>query len=97
MMGAPGAQSPLQRRVFRGIAADDEASRMLFRVLNREVRPSQLFTPQRVIRGAAGVLRAEPRQIGPTLKEIVISLAQNIRQTRQRSTPPPGMTAAAWQ
>jgi 2-polyprenyl-6-methoxyphenol hydroxylase-like FAD-dependent oxidoreductase len=97
MMGASGAQSPLQRSVFRGIAADDEASRMLFRVLNREVRPSQLFTPQRVIRGAAGVLRAEPRQIGPTLKEIVISVAQNIRQTRQGSTPPPGMTAAAWQ
>jgi hypothetical protein len=62
MMGAPGVQSPRQRSVFRGIAADDEASHMLFRVLNREVRPSPLFTPERVIRGASGAFRAEPRQ-----------------------------------
>lgn len=97
MMGAPGAQSPLKRSVFRGIAADDEASRMLFRVLNREVRPSQLLTPQRAIRGAASALRDEPRQFRATLKEVAISVAQTARRIRRGSTPPPGMTAAAWQ
>lgn len=96
LMGSPGAQSPLQRSIFRGIAADQEASRTLFRVLNRDVRPSQLFTPGRALRGAAGALRREPRQAKSIAEEVARSVAEMIAQARSGRTPPPGMPAAVW-
>jgi hypothetical protein len=96
LMGSPGAQSPLQRSIFRSIAADEEASRMLFRVLNRDRRPSQLFTPGRALRGAAGALRREPRQAKSIVEEMARSVAQVVEQARSGRTPPPGMAAASW-
>jgi hypothetical protein len=95
-MGSPGAQSPLQRSIFRGIAADQEASRTLFRVLNRDVRPSQLFTPGRAVRGATSALRREPRQAKSIAEEVARSVAEMIAQARLGRTPPPGMPAAVW-
>jgi 2-polyprenyl-6-methoxyphenol hydroxylase-like FAD-dependent oxidoreductase len=96
LMGSPGAQSPLQRSIFRGIAADEESSRMLFRVLNRDVRPSRLFTPRRALRGAADALRREPRQARSIAEEMARSVAQTVAQVRSGRTPPPGLPAASW-
>lgn len=89
--GAPGATSPLITRVLRDIAADPDATRMFLHVLNHGVRPSQLFTPARLARAAAGVFRDQPSQIVPTVKEIVSAGRRNARQGRQKRQRPPGM------
>ncbi|MGH3557997.1 MAG: NAD(P)/FAD-dependent oxidoreductase [Mycobacterium sp.] len=95
-MGAPGVASPLITRLLRDIGADPEATRTLLRVMNQEVRPSQLFTRARLARTAARALRDEPSQIVATVKEIVSAGKRNARQGRQRQLRPPGMSDMAW-
>lgn len=96
-VGAPGAISPLIKSVLRDIAADPVATRALFRVMNHDVRPSQLFAPARLARAAFGAFRDEPSQIVATVKEIVGAGKQNARQGRQRRIQPPGMSDTAWE
>jgi menaquinone-9 beta-reductase len=83
-MGAPGAASPLMKRLMRGLAVDPNATLMFFGVLNHEVRPSQLFTTPRAVRAAARALLDRPDQLIATLKEIVSLGKQNARRARQR-------------
>jgi menaquinone-9 beta-reductase len=69
---------------MRDLTADPTAAQMLLRVLNRELRPSQLFTTPKVARAAARVLRDRPDRPLATLKEIVSAARQNARRARQR-------------
>ncbi|MGH3968220.1 MAG: NAD(P)/FAD-dependent oxidoreductase, partial [Mycobacterium sp.] len=94
VMGKPGASSPLTTRLLRDISADAHATRSFLRVLNHELRPSQLFTPAMLARGTARALRDQPRHIVATLKEVVASGKQNMRQARQKRMRPPGMPTA---
>jgi 2-polyprenyl-6-methoxyphenol hydroxylase-like FAD-dependent oxidoreductase len=96
-MGAPGVSSPLNTRMLRDIAVEPEAIRMFLRVLNHEIRPSELMTTPRLLRTAARALLDKPGQIGTTLIEIVTAARLNARRARQRQVLPPGVTSAAWQ
>ncbi|UQX11447.1 hypothetical protein [Candidatus Mycobacterium methanotrophicum] len=78
--------------MMHDIARHPDATQMLIRVLNHEVRPSQLFTTPRAIRAAARALHAEPRRIVATVKEIVTAASQEVKHARQRRLMPPGMT-----
>jgi len=83
-IGAPGVSSPLTTRLLRDIAVDPEATQMFFRVLNHEIRPSQLFTPPRAARAVARALRDRPGQLVATLKEFLSLGRENTRRARQR-------------
>jgi flavin-dependent dehydrogenase len=86
-MGAPGLASPLITRVLRDISVDAEATRTLLRVLNHEVRPSQLFTTPRLARAAARALRDRPDRMVATLKEIATAARDQVRRARRRRNP----------
>jgi menaquinone-9 beta-reductase len=47
LMGQPGASSALTTRLLRDVSVDADATRSLLRVLNHELRPSELFTNTR--------------------------------------------------
>jgi flavin-dependent dehydrogenase len=91
-MGEPGVPSPLNARLLRDIAVDPEATRTFFRVLNHEIRPSELLTTPRLARTAVRALRDRPDQMVATLKEIIIAGRRNARRARRRRVSPPGMT-----
>ncbi|BBZ10789.1 NAD(P)/FAD-dependent oxidoreductase [Mycobacterium branderi] len=91
--GAPGAVSPLIRRMLRDIAANPDATQALLGILNHDVRPSQVFTPARLARAAARTFLDEPRRIVATVNE-VIGAAKRGRQRRLRA---PGMADMAGQ
>jgi 2-polyprenyl-6-methoxyphenol hydroxylase-like FAD-dependent oxidoreductase len=93
----PGVSSPFTTRLMRDIAHDPDATQRLIRVLNHEVRPSQLFTTSRAVRAAARAFRDKPSHIVSTVKEIVTAARDDTRRARQRRAMPPGMTSEAWQ
>jgi menaquinone-9 beta-reductase len=86
--GAPGAATPLTTRLMRDVAADPDATQRFFGVLNRDVRPSQLFTTPMVARAAARALRDRPDRMIATFKEIVHAGWQTARRSRQRPINP---------
>lgn len=96
-MGAPGVSSPFTTHLMRDIARDPDATQLFTRVLNHDVRPSQLLTTSRAARAAARALRDQPSHIIETLKEIFTAAKEDARRARQRRVIPPGMTSEAWQ
>ena len=52
-MGAPGVSPPLNPHLLLDIARDPDTTQLLFRVINHEVRPSQLITTSRAARAAS--------------------------------------------
>ena len=95
LMGRPGAASPLTNRLLREVSTDTEAVRSFLRVLNHDLRPSQLFTPALLARATARTVRDEPGRIVATLKEALASTKENVRQARHKRRRPPGMTKTA--
>jgi menaquinone-9 beta-reductase len=93
-MGAPGVSSPLNTHLFRDMADDPEAIRMLLRVLNREASPSEFLTTSRLTRIAARALRDRPDRAVATITETARTARRNARRARQRRGAPPGMTSA---
>jgi 2-polyprenyl-6-methoxyphenol hydroxylase-like FAD-dependent oxidoreductase len=96
-MGAPGFASRLTRGLLKNVADDAAARLSLFKVLNHEIRPSQLMTPSRALRATARALRDEPRHFASTLGEFVSTAGQARRQARHARVRPPGMLQPAWQ
>src|SRR5947209_16121222 len=86
--GTPGPSTPLNTRLMKEVAADPKATQMLLRMLNHEVRPSQLFTTRLVARAAARALRDRPDRLTATLKEIVSAGRRNARRSRQGRVAP---------
>ena len=82
-MGSAGRMRPLADQALRDIAADEESTRLFLRMLNHEVRPSQLFTAPRIAKAAAGVARRRPRQIPEMLMEGMYELRKGIRRASQ--------------
>jgi hypothetical protein len=83
-LGAAGASPPLATQLIRDISGDVEATEKLMRVLNHDVRPSQLFRPRRLGRAAARVARDRPDQIPAMMKEVASALRNQVRRSRQR-------------
>jgi 2-polyprenyl-6-methoxyphenol hydroxylase-like FAD-dependent oxidoreductase len=72
-MGASGPTPPVRREAQRRIAADPELSTAMVRVLNHELRPSEVFTPAfaltttaRALRRGRGHRQAIAREVGTT-------------------------------
>src|SRR5271166_476940 len=63
LMGQPGASSALTTRLLRDVSVDADATRSLLRVLNHDLRPSELFTPPMLARATARAIRDEPSHI----------------------------------
>jgi menaquinone-9 beta-reductase len=87
-MGAPGAATPLVTRFMKNLTKDPESTMALIQVLNREIRPSRLFTRSRALRAAAHLLVERPGHLVPTLKEIAGQARLNVRRARQRRAVP---------
>lgn len=96
LMGQPGASSPLITNLLRGISVDADATRSFLRVIDHDLLPSQLFTPAVLARATARAIRDKPNHVVATLKEVLVSGRQNIRQARQQRVKPPGMSNTAW-
>lgn len=87
-MGTPRPPSPLITQMMRDIAGDASATVQLLQVLNRELRPKQLFTPRRLLAASARAARAQPRLI-PALAHDAATLAgQELRRARQARHAP---------
>jgi menaquinone-9 beta-reductase len=78
-MGA-GASPILATQIMRDIATDEEATEKLLRVLNHDIRPSQLFTPRRIATAVARAARARPDQIPVLMKEVALELRNQVRR-----------------
>jgi flavin-dependent dehydrogenase len=83
-LGAAGRSGPLHVQTIRDIAGDDDATEKLLRVLNHDIRPSELFTARRIGTAASRVLRNQPRQLPPMLKEATLGLRNELRRVRAR-------------
>lgn len=86
-LGAAGASPPLTTQIIRDLAGDSEATENLMRVLNHDIRPSQLFRPGRLGKAAARVARHRPAQIPEMVKEVASALRNQVRRSRQRRNP----------
>lgn len=83
-MGVPGASTPLVTRFLRDIAADPAGTQQLLGVLNHDLRPSQLLTPGRLMKAAAGALRDRPELRRATLREIGSAVKGEVSRRRAR-------------
>lgn len=87
-MGAVGRPSPLADQFICDIAQDEEATDLLLRVLNHEVRPAQLFTPRRLGRAAVRAIHNRPSQLGAMMKEAAAEMRNESRRFVQRYQSP---------
>lgn len=76
-MGTPGVSSPLITQLLRDISGDEHATVQLLRVLNRDLRPSQLFTPRRVL---AAIARTRPGRLPAVVREAAAAAGQDRRR-----------------
>jgi 2-polyprenyl-6-methoxyphenol hydroxylase-like FAD-dependent oxidoreductase len=89
-LGAAGPSGPLHVQIIRDIAGDHEATENLLRVLNHDLRPSQLFRPGRLGKAAARAARDRPDQIPVMMKEVAVALRDQVRRSiRHAPAPPP--------
>lgn len=96
VVGQPGASSPLTTSLLRAISANPDATRSFLRVINHDLRPSQLFTSATAARATVRAIRDEPAHIVATLKEAFATGKQNIRESRRKRAKPPGMSDTVW-
>jgi hypothetical protein len=95
-MGAAGESRLLNTQIIRDIARDDEATEKLLRVLNHDIRPSELFTPRRVGKALARAARRRPDQIPLLIKQVALELRREVRRSRQRRLPLASADPASW-
>jgi menaquinone-9 beta-reductase len=93
-MGAAGPTPPLRHEAERRIAADPELTTTMVRVLNHELRPSELFTPAfslttvaQALRHGRGHRRAIVLEAGTT----VVEELRRWRMTRRTGSPSPSL------
>jgi len=86
-MGAASSSRLLAAQFMRDVAGDDEAAESLLRVLNHDIRPSQLFTPRRLGRAAARAARDQPSQIPAMAREAAVEIRNEVGRARRRRHP----------
>ncbi|HEY2478035.1 MAG TPA: NAD(P)/FAD-dependent oxidoreductase [Solirubrobacterales bacterium] len=84
-MGAAGPTSPLRREGQRQIAADPQMTAAMVRILNHELRPSELFTPSFALTVGARSLRHGRGHRKAITKEMAEIAADELR--RRRAAP----------
>ena len=98
-MGAAGPTPPLRREAQRRIAADPELNTAFVRILNRDLLPSQAFTPAFSLATMARALRHGRGRRREVLREAGSTVADQVRRRRAaRQVPPaarPGVTMAS--
>lgn len=87
-MGTHGTLSPLITQMLRDIAGDAPATVEFLQVLNHDLRPSQLFTPRRLLAATARAARAQPRRIHALAHDAAILAGQGLRHAHQRRRAP---------
>lgn len=85
-MGAAGLTPPLRREAQRLIAADPELTTAMVRVLNHELRPSELFTPAFAARAVAQALRHSRGDRREIMQEAKMTAVEELRRRRRRRT-----------
>lgn len=85
-LGSAGASTPIETRALRNVSKRPDGARELLKVFDHQIAPSELFTRRRLIVASLQALIDRPRQIGPTLREMVTAAKEDIR--RERARPP---------
>ena len=93
-LGAPGATPPVQHEMLRRIAADPLLSMQLFRALDHDLPPGELFTPALLLRAAASRLRHGRGQRRLVVREVSGLLRNTVARERLRRQELPSTGAA---
>jgi flavin-dependent dehydrogenase len=89
-LGSAGGSTPLETRVLRNVSKHPDGARDLLKVFDHQIPPVELFTTPRLARAALRALVDRPAKIGPTLREIGVTVKEQRRRDRVRppSTEP---------
>src|SRR5438128_2705669 len=93
-LGAAGRPGPLHVQVIRDLASDDNAAEKMLRVLNHELRPSELFTPRRLGRALARTIRQRPGEIPELASELRSAIRSELGRRRARRSRRAGFSVA---
>jgi 2-polyprenyl-6-methoxyphenol hydroxylase-like FAD-dependent oxidoreductase len=85
-LGAAGLPGPLHVQVIRDLAGERAATEKMLRVLNHELRPSELFTPRRLGTALARAIRQRPREIPELASELTSAIRSELGRRRARSS-----------
>ena len=95
-LGAAGRPGPLHVQVISDLAGEPNATEKMLRVLNHELRPSELFTPRLLGRALARTLRQRPGEIPELASELTRAIRSELGRRRARRSPlrrPPSASA----
>jgi menaquinone-9 beta-reductase len=81
-MGAAGPTPPVRREAQRRIAAEPELTAAMVRLLNRDLRPSEVFTPAFSVAVGAQALRHGRGHRGAIARELLETAAGELRRWR---------------
>ena len=85
----PATSPLLGAEILRELAADPVGAEKLLRVLNHDLRPSQLFTPRRVVKAVGRTMRDRPSEVPAVGRELASEarkqVAHAIASVRSRS------------
>ena len=84
-LGGPGQTTPLRRHVQQLLASEPERTEQLLRVLNHEMSPSALATPNLLLRALVNAFRDRPRDGVRLLAEARKLVWEELR--RRRASP----------
>jgi len=84
-LGAAGLPGPLHVQVIRDLAGEPAATEQMLRLLNHELRPSELFTPRRLGRALARTVHRRPREIPELASELARGIGGELGRRRARA------------
>jgi flavin-dependent dehydrogenase len=88
-LGAAGVSPPVVNQVLRDLAETPESTELLFKVLNRDLPPSAVFSNRRIAGAAGRVIRHRPREVPAMMREVgAIVRAESYRRRRSTDRPP---------
>lgn len=84
-LGAPGAVPPLLREIQRRIAASEQLTLGMLRVLSAHEPPQEVFTPRLALGALPGAFRACPGERAELLREVRSLVGNEIRRRGHRA------------
>jgi 2-polyprenyl-6-methoxyphenol hydroxylase-like FAD-dependent oxidoreductase len=89
-LGAAGTLPPLVAQVLRDVAASPQDTLNLFRVINHDLRPSEVFTNGRLAKAGRRVIRHRTREMPAMLREFRDVVKAESYRRRTTTDRPPG-------